>query len=304
MKKLTVLLALVIAFALAGCAAQGIQISPIGFDAAKIAALEAAGVLTEDAVFGESELKERNGQQYYEVDFRANGNEYEYDIDALTGAVISSETDVKAAKSKDATQPEKQDGKKQEEPKQEKADNTQQTKASEATKQPELIGEEKAKAAALAHAGLKADNVKFIRTELDRDDGRTLYEVDFYSGSTEYDYDIDAYSGAVIKAEKDVENVVVPQSQPQTASAPTPEPEAAKQPAQTAVSEADAKKIALAQVPGAAEADIREFEVDRDDGRVEYEGKIHYDGIEYEFEIDGHSGAIRSWEAEPVGYDD
>ena len=67
-----------------------------------------------------------------------------------------------------------------------------------------------------------------------------------------------------------------------------------------AISAEEAKALALAQVPGASASDIREFETDRDDGRVEYEGKIVYGGMEYEFEIDGYSGAIRSWEAEPV----
>ena len=51
-------------------------------------------------------------------------------------------------------------------------------------------------------------------------------------------------------------------------------------------------------MPGATASNIREFKVDYDDGRVEYEGSILYNGMEYEFEIDGYSGAIRNWEAE------
>lgn len=66
------------------------------------------------------------------------------------------------------------------------------------------------------------------------------------------------------------------------------------------LSEAEAKKIALDQVPGAKESDIREFEVDYDDGRLEYEGSIWFEELEYEFEIDGYSGAIRSWEVESI----
>ena len=46
--------------------------------------------------------------------------------------------------------------------------------------------------------------------------------------------------------------------------------------------------------------DILEFEVDHDDGRMEYEGKILYDGMEYEFEIDAYSGAIQEWDAESI----
>ena len=53
-------------------------------------------------------------------------------------------------------------------------------------------------------------------------------------------------------------------------------------------------------VPGATAADIREFETDHDDGRLEYEGKIYYNKMEYEFEIDGYSGAIRDWDVESI----
>ena len=66
------------------------------------------------------------------------------------------------------------------------------------------------------------------------------------------------------------------------------------------ISASRAKHLALAQVPGASERDIHEFEVDNDDGRIEYEGKIYYNNMEYVFEIDAYSGAFRSWEAEPI----
>lgn len=66
------------------------------------------------------------------------------------------------------------------------------------------------------------------------------------------------------------------------------------------ISADDARKLALEQVPGASLNDIKEFEVDYDDGRLEYEGKIYYNQMEYEFEIDGYSGAIRSWDVESI----
>lgn len=95
----------------------------------------------------------------------------------------------------------------------------------------------------------------------------------------EYDYDIDALTGMVIGSET---------------------PETSDVSSEELISEAEAKKIALAQVPEASESDIREFEVDYDDGRVEYEGSIYYGDMEYEFEIDGYSGAIRSWEVKSI----
>ena len=35
---------------------------------------------------------------------------------------------------------------------------------------------------------------------------------------------------------------------------------------------------------------------------MEYEGKILYNGMEYEFEIDAYSCAFRGWEAECVNH--
>ncbi len=56
--------------------------------------------------------------------------------------------------------------------------------------------------AALKHAGLDKSQVRDIDVDLDRDNGRLIYEVDFNSGNTEYDYDINAETGEVISADK------------------------------------------------------------------------------------------------------
>lgn len=52
--------------------------------------------------------------------------------------------------------------------------------------------------------------------------------------------------------------------------------------------------MALARVPGATDANI-ELELDHDDGFVIYEGEIHYNNIEYEFEIDAGTGNFIKW---------
>lgn len=56
--------------------------------------------------------------------------------------------------------------------------------------------------AALKHAKLQESQVSDIDVDLDRDNGKLIYEVDFNSGNTEYDYDIDAETGKVISADK------------------------------------------------------------------------------------------------------
>ena len=73
-----------------------------------------------------------------------------------------------------------------------------------------------------------------------------------------------------------------------------------QQTATTEISEAEAKKIALENVPGATEKDIREFKKERDDGRWEYDVKIIYDKMEYEFEIDTQTGEIIKMDKESI----
>ena len=81
-----------LALALAGCGGTqtASQAEYIGLDAAKAVALEDAGVQETSAQFSTAGLDKRNGIDYYDVEFTANGREYEYDIDAVTGVVIDS----------------------------------------------------------------------------------------------------------------------------------------------------------------------------------------------------------------------
>lgn len=61
-----------------------------------------------------------------------------------------------------------------------------------------------------------------------------------------------------------------------------------------------AKEIALTQVPGAALEHIVEFKSETDDNRPVYDGKIHYNGQEYDFEIDATTGDILEWDVENI----
>ena len=76
---------------------------------------------------------------------------------------------------------------------------------STASSSDDLLSEEEARRIVLEHAGLTEDQVTFVTFEMDRGRCRTEYDLEFYAGSEEYDYEIDAYSGEVISysAEKD-----------------------------------------------------------------------------------------------------
>lgn len=62
----------------------------------------------------------------------------------------------------------------------------------------------------------------------------------------------------------------------------------------------DARQIALNQIPGATIENIRRFETDYDNGRLVYEGEIHFQQNEYDFEIDAQNGTILEWDVEPI----
>ena len=66
------------------------------------------------------------------------------------------------------------------------------------------ISRDKAVEAALAKAGIDKAQATGLKAEFDADDGKIIYEVEFKSGGREYEYDIDAVSGKVIKEESEI----------------------------------------------------------------------------------------------------
>lgn len=57
-----------------------------------------------------------------------------------------------------------------------------------------------ARDAALKHAELEKSQVKDVDVDLERQNGKLVYEVNFESGNTEYNYVIDAETGDVISS--------------------------------------------------------------------------------------------------------
>ena len=57
---------------------------------------------------------------------------------------------------------------------------------------------EQAMQAALDYAGVNASEVTFTKTHRDYDGGHEVYEIEFYANNTEYDMDVDVYSGRLM----------------------------------------------------------------------------------------------------------
>ena len=72
------------------------------------------------------------------------------------------------------------------------------------------ISLDKAKEIALSHAGLSADQVTFVKVNMDFDDGIQKYDIKFYCNGQEYDYEINSSNGQIIQFDYDMEYNYIP----------------------------------------------------------------------------------------------
>lgn len=235
-------------------------------DEAKNIALAHAKLAQKDVNFVKAELETDNNRLIYDVDFYSGYVEYDYDIDAVTKEIISSDLDIENYNIPAQT-----------------------TAAQQETAAPAAdIGVERAKEIALAHAGLSNDKVSFVKAQLDNEDSVKVYDIEFYSGNVEYDYEISVADGTIISADQDIENYSIPAP----ASTEAPESTAAPTVAQTSgISAEKAKQIALSHA-GVGAATFTKVELDTDDGIKVYEIEFKVGNVEYEYDINASNGAI------------
>lgn len=156
-----------------GTTTNNTNTSYIGEEAAKAAALADAGCKAEDAVYLAAWLEYDDGRpEHYEVEFMVGNTRYEYEI-ALTSATVI------------------------------KSDRESYGSGGNTSGNTSYVGEDAALTAALTHAGLSASDISRQKVEFDFDDGYAIYEIEFRSGRYEYEYEVDAVSGQVLKSEMD-----------------------------------------------------------------------------------------------------
>lgn len=165
----------------------------IGEEAAKEAALAHAGVSEQDIAFYKVGMDRDWGVMLYEIDFIYDGYEYEYDIDAETGEIVKNKKEADDDHSyyrhdKETGHNGMHGG---------KAGNAQMSGGGAAQSVAAGITPDKAKEIALNHAGKTADAVFFKKAKLDYDDDIQVYEIEFVSGNTEYEYKINAETGDI-----------------------------------------------------------------------------------------------------------
>lgn len=235
-------------------------------------ALQHAGLKETEVRFVRGNLDYDDGKAEYEIEFWKDSKEYDYEIDAVTGTILSYDYDIESyvipvSHAKTSVQ------------------NVSTDKAAS------YITDAQAKTFALQHAGLKESDVQFVNSLLDYDDGRAQYEVEFWKDNKEYDYEIDAVSGAVLGYDYDIESYAIPSTQ----SAPSTT-------ANGYIADSQAKSIAL-QHAGLKESAVSALrcKFDYDDGRAEYEVDFRQGGLEYEYTIDASTGTILEYD---MDYDD
>ena len=267
------------------------QPSYISMAQAQMTALDAANIDAASADISSSTLDEVAGVSCYKVEFTSGDHAYDYSINAETGEVLEMSVHDEAAAPADAPQTDAPVSGTTTAP----ASGSSHAASASVQAAPNTnasagkVDEARAKEIALTHAGVKAADATVTKSKLDYDDGCQVYEIEFYvsgsSGYTEYDYEIEAATGKIVSYDHDAESYAPPAQSTNSG---------------VKVTEATAKKTALSRVSGATEKDIYEWKLDYDDGRTEYEGKIIYGGMEYEFTINAATGAVTEWDAESV----
>ena len=225
----------------------------ITLEQAKEKALSDAGLTAAQVTFTEAKLNVENGKKVYDIDFETSETEYDYEIDAVSGAVLKKETEP--VDKPIVTPP---------------ADNP--------SVDPTEITLEEAKAIALADAKLKASEVTFTKAKLDIDDGRKEYDIEFVVGNKEYSYEI-SLAGKILDKDIDIEEdkPVVAPTEPTTGN----------------ISVAKAKEIALTHAGlTASQVTFEKAKLEKDDGIWVYDVEFFQGRMEYEYTIRASDGEI------------
>ena len=164
-------------------AEAGAPAMPIGTDKAMDIAAAAFGkASTAKMAYSAVDPELDESPAHYEVEIKSQtGEEFEYKIDAYTGAILESKREAADGTEVPVVQPSKP--------------------AASGD-----IGYAKAKSVALNHAGVSEGKAYDMDIELDDEDGTLVYEVEFKSGNMEYSYELNAATGAILKHEAELDD--------------------------------------------------------------------------------------------------
>jgi len=184
----------------------------------------------------------------YEIEFIDENYKYEFEIDSRTGRIINFEKDL-----------------------------INKTNSSKGNNSIEM-DEKEVKQIALKHLNIKENNVTFTKVKIDKEDGKTVYEVDFFDDNYEYEVYINVDTKEIIKYSKEPLKLTTTNSNDY-------------------ISSDEAKKIVLEHA-NLDENSImwHKVELDVDYNIKTYEIEFFYNNLKYEYEINAINGSILKYE--------
>ena len=202
-----------------------------------------------------TKIKEEPIDNEFEIEFTDEIYKYEFEIDSKTGRVINFEKDIINKNSKE--------NKKEE------------TKVTSTT-----LDESDAKKIALEHVGTKEKEVTFTKSKIDREDGKTVYEFEFFDKNNEYEICVDINTSKIVKYSKESLELTENKSNEY-------------------IDSTKAKEIVLNHAKLKNNDVIwHNVELDIDYNIKTYEIEFYYNNLTYEYEIDAINGTILKFETD------
>ncbi|MFC4805402.1 PepSY domain-containing protein [Filifactor villosus] len=222
----------------------------IGVDKAKNIALKDARLSASQVKFVKAKAEMEDGKKVYDIEFYHKNKEYDYEIDAATGRILEKDTDIEGFE----------------------------------IPAPADIGVDKAKNIALRDAGLSASQVQFVKAQAEMEDGKKVYDIEFYHKNKEYDYEIDAATGRILEKDTDIEGFEIPA------------------PADIGLNKA--KEIALRDAGlSASQVQFIKAQAEMEDGKKVYDIEFYHNNVEYDYEIDAATGRILEKDTDIEGFE-
>ncbi len=245
------------AFLLSLCLLCGCGANAISEKEAKTLAFDSVNVQEESVVSMKVESSNLDGEDTYVIIFQTADKNYQIILSKQTGEILRSSYQSIDSVSSSETDP---------------TDQNEQESPSE-------ISLEQAKTIVLKDAGIHASAATFTKEKKDQDHGTIVYELEFKTSDTYYEYEI-SINGMILEVDMEIFDY--------------------RSATGNEISMEEAIQKVLAKVKGASRENIH-IEEDWDDGMHLFEGELYYDHTKYEFEIDAATGTLLEWSMETQG---
>ncbi|MCD8365927.1 MAG: PepSY domain-containing protein [Clostridiales bacterium] len=257
-------------------------VSVIGEDLAQNYAFADAGVDPAAVQNLSARYDEEDGQFIYDVEFTADDTEYEYWVKASDGTIIRKSADIITLNDNGADTETTME-----------ITGEAKTLATTDTTANAEISVEDAKEIALADAGVAEADVTFTKARQDTDDGTAVFDIEFYTASAEYEYEIRVSDGSIL--DKSAEKY-------ETASGTTgssSDSSSGSSSSSSSIGVEEAKQIALNKAGlSASEVTFKKAMKEKEDGITVYEIEFYKGTTEYECTINASTGAILEYDVD------